>query len=86
MLLNDAWGYPQEDGWAPLDALMTPASFQLFSRKYFEEQNEKGRPGFDPLFAPLWYVVLVKIINVPDLAHRRLQMYIVSRRSFDSLG
>jgi len=52
-LLRDCYGYPEEDGWAPLQGLMHPAVFQMFSRDYYREQHEKGRVGFDPFFEPL---------------------------------
>jgi hypothetical protein len=49
----DAVGYPKEDGWAPITGLMNPATFQMFSRDYYEEQREKGRSGFDAFYTPL---------------------------------
>ncbi|KAJ3558332.1 hypothetical protein NM688_g992 [Phlebia brevispora] len=54
-VLIDALGYPEGDGWAPAPVrqLCNAASFQHFSRGYFREQQEKGRPGFDRLFVPL---------------------------------
>jgi len=49
----NAAGYPSDDGWAPLLDLSNPATFQMFSRDYYDEQNEKGRLGFDQFFYPL---------------------------------
>ena len=51
-ILNAA-GHPTDDGWAPLTELVNPATFQMFSRDYYESQREKGRIGFDPFFRPL---------------------------------
>lgn len=40
-------------GWLPLREYFTPAAFQHFSHRYFKEQREKRRDGFDGPFAPL---------------------------------
>ncbi|KAF8069896.1 ectomycorrhiza-upregulated zf-MYND domain-containing protein [Lyophyllum atratum] len=49
----DGFGYPKDDGWAPVREYMTKASFQIFSRNYYKQQDEKGRPGFSEFYAPL---------------------------------
>lgn len=41
------------DGWSPLREYITPPAFQMFAIRYFKEQREKGRDGFDGPFAPL---------------------------------
>ncbi|EKM48008.1 uncharacterized protein PHACADRAFT_214993 [Phanerochaete carnosa HHB-10118-sp] len=41
------------NGWRPMAEQFTPQSFQFFSRRYFREQREKGRVGFDGPFVPL---------------------------------
>ncbi|KZT29102.1 hypothetical protein NEOLEDRAFT_1056884 [Neolentinus lepideus HHB14362 ss-1] len=51
--LIDAFGYPTDDGWAPVKSLMVPAYWQMFSRDYYEEQQKKGRVGFDSFWEPL---------------------------------
>ncbi|KAF4567292.1 hypothetical protein EYR40_006291 [Pleurotus pulmonarius] len=38
-----------EYNWATVSDLMTREAFQSFQSEYYWEQNEKGRPGFDPL-------------------------------------
>ncbi|KIP02580.1 hypothetical protein PHLGIDRAFT_78944 [Phlebiopsis gigantea 11061_1 CR5-6] len=53
MLMSDAWGYPEDGGWAPASDLFAPAPWQLFSRQYYREQREKGRKGFTNFYAPL---------------------------------
>ena len=49
----NAAGYPAYDGWAPLLDLANPATFQMFSRDYYNKESEKGRLGFDKFFYPL---------------------------------
>ncbi|EKM61894.1 uncharacterized protein PHACADRAFT_248801 [Phanerochaete carnosa HHB-10118-sp] len=41
------------DGWCPMKEQFTPQAFQLFSRRYFREQREKGRLSFEGPFEPL---------------------------------
>ncbi|KAJ7221290.1 ectomycorrhiza-upregulated zf-MYND domain-containing protein [Mycena pura] len=53
MLLHDVYGYPEYDGWTPFRENITRAAFQLFYRKYYEDQNELGRKQFKPVFRPL---------------------------------
>ena len=52
-IVQDMSGTPTQRGWLPLREYLTPQAFQHFSRKYFREQREKGRDGFDGPFAPL---------------------------------
>lgn len=51
--LINGFGYPESDGWAPTHQYITKASFQFFSRSYYQQQDEKGRPGFDAFYEPL---------------------------------
>ena len=53
MLLQDIASVHTSAGWAPMDAHCTPQAFRLFSRRYFREQREKGRRGFEGPFEPL---------------------------------
>ncbi|KIL70459.1 hypothetical protein M378DRAFT_156600 [Amanita muscaria Koide BX008] len=48
-----AAGFGTYDGWGPLEGLVNPATFQMFSRDYYERQTEKGRLGFDSFYHPL---------------------------------
>lgn len=50
---EDMSGTSAQDGWSPMREYLTPQAFQHFSRRYFREQREKGRDGFDGPFAPL---------------------------------
>ncbi|TFK53481.1 ectomycorrhiza-upregulated zf-MYND domain-containing protein [Heliocybe sulcata] len=53
--LIDGFGYARDSdcGWAPVQSVMTPASWQIFSRDYYQQQREKGRVGFDKFWEPL---------------------------------
>ncbi|KAK6981521.1 SET domain-containing protein [Favolaschia claudopus] len=53
MLPSDAYGWPEEDGWAPGREHITRAAFQLFYKKYYRDQNEVGRAQFKPIRRPL---------------------------------
>lgn len=53
MVLEEMSGMSRLDGWVPLREYFTPAAFQIFSTRYFKEQREKGRDGFDGPFTPL---------------------------------
>ncbi|KAK7036303.1 SET domain-containing protein [Favolaschia claudopus] len=53
MLLSDAYGWPEEEGWAPGGEHLTRAAFQLFYKKYYRDQNEVGRKQFKSVLRPL---------------------------------
>ncbi|KAJ7233901.1 ectomycorrhiza-upregulated zf-MYND domain-containing protein [Mycena rebaudengoi] len=46
---------PSLDGkpWAPIQGIMNPTAFQIFSQDYWKQQSEKQRPGFSLLWQPL---------------------------------
>lgn len=53
MILQDIASVFVSDGWCSMRTQFTPQAFQLFSRRYFREQREKGRDGFNGPFVPL---------------------------------
>ncbi|KAJ7630303.1 hypothetical protein FB45DRAFT_532070 [Roridomyces roridus] len=53
MILQDVFGYPEEDGWAPAREHITRAGFEIFYRVYYRDQQELGRKQFKPLFRGL---------------------------------
>ncbi|KAF7345561.1 SET domain-containing protein [Mycena venus] len=53
MLLSQAFGYFEIDGWAPGKEYITRAAFQLFYKQYYLEQHKLGRKQFKPLGRPL---------------------------------
>ncbi|KAJ7451209.1 ectomycorrhiza-upregulated zf-MYND domain-containing protein [Mycena galericulata] len=53
MLLSDAYGYPEEHGWASGKEYITRAAFQLFYINYYRDQHKVGRRQFKPVFRPL---------------------------------
>lgn len=52
-IILNAFGYPESDGWAPAKELLMRAPWELFSRQYYKEQEEKGRLGFNEFWSPL---------------------------------
>ncbi|KAJ7804277.1 ectomycorrhiza-upregulated zf-MYND domain-containing protein [Mycena leptocephala] len=53
MLLSDAYGYLEQDGWAPGKEHITRAAFQSFYKKYYRDQHQLGRKQFKLLFRAL---------------------------------
>lgn len=53
VILQDISSVFVGDGWCPMQEQFTPQAFQLFSRRYFREQREKGRLSFEGPFEPL---------------------------------
>ncbi|KIK56575.1 hypothetical protein GYMLUDRAFT_263528 [Collybiopsis luxurians FD-317 M1] len=52
--ISHLMSYPiLETGWAPWTGLLNPSVWQMFGKKYYEEQQSAGRQGFGYFFPPV---------------------------------
>ncbi|KAJ4473009.1 putative zf-MYND domain-containing protein [Lentinula aciculospora] len=52
--ISHLMSYPILDqGWSSWHGLLNPSVWQMYAKKYYEDQENAGRPGFDYYFPPL---------------------------------